>query len=85
MREAYGTRARDTDWMNGFYPYHEMDTYLGLIALALAVIGAGGPGLRDRWTSFWVLLAGIGGVLMLGKFTFLFDLREQGSRSGQLA
>ena len=42
VREAYGTRARDTDWMNGFYPYHEMDTYLGLMGLALAVIGAGG-------------------------------------------
>ena len=33
MREAYGTRARDTDWMNGFYPYHEMNAYLGLIGL----------------------------------------------------
>ena len=21
VREAYGTRARDTDWMDGFYPY----------------------------------------------------------------
>ena len=30
MREAYGTRARDTDWMDGFYPYHEMNAYLGL-------------------------------------------------------
>ncbi len=73
MREAYGTRARDTDWMNGYYPYHEMDTYFGLMGLALAVIGAGGPGLRDRWTGFWFLLAAVGGVLMLGKYTFLFD------------
>jgi hypothetical protein len=73
VREAYGTRARDTDWMDGFYPYHEMDTYLGLITLTLAVIGAGGAGQRDRWTSFWVILAGAGGLLMLGKFTFLFD------------
>ncbi len=77
MREAYGTRARDTDWMNGYYPYHEMDTYLGLTGLALAVIGAGGPGLRDRWTGFWVLLAAIGSVLMLGKYTFLFDVANQ--------
>ena len=77
MREAYGTRARDTDWMNGYYPYHEMDTYLGLMGLALAVIGAGGPGLRDRWTGFWFLLAAIGGVLMLGKYTFLFDFANQ--------
>jgi hypothetical protein len=73
VREAYGTRARDTDWMDGFYPYHEMNAYLGLLGLALAVIGAGGPGLRDRWTNFWVLLAGLGFVLMLGKYTFLFD------------
>ena len=42
VREAYGTRARDTDWMDGFYPYHEMNAYLGLIGLALAVVGAGG-------------------------------------------
>ena len=77
MREAYGTRARDTDWMNGFYPYHEMDTYLGLLGLALAVMGAGGPGLRDRWTGFWVLLAAIGGTLMLGRFTFLFDFAHR--------
>ena len=73
VREAYGTRARDTDWMHGFYPYHEMNAYLGLLGLALAVIGAGGPGLSDRWTNFWVLLAALGGILMLGKFTFLFD------------
>ena len=77
IREAYGTRARDTDWMHGYYPYHEMDTYLGLMGLALAVIGAGGPGLRDRWTGFWFLLAAIGGVLMLGKYTFLFDFVNQ--------
>ena len=42
VREAYGTRARDTDWMDGFYPYHEMDAYLGAIGLALAVVGGGG-------------------------------------------
>ena len=27
VREAYGTRARDTDWLDGFYPYHEMNAY----------------------------------------------------------
>jgi len=73
VREAYGTRGRDTDWMDGFYPYHEMDTYLGLIAMGLAVVGAGGASARDRWSSFWVLLIGLGAVLMLGRFTFLFD------------
>ncbi len=73
VREAYGTRARDTDWLDGFYPYHEMDAYLGLIAMALAVVGAGGAAKRDRWTSFWVLLIGLSAVLMLGRFTFLFD------------
>ncbi len=73
LREAYGTRARDTDWMDGFYPYHEMNVYMGLLGLMLAVIGAGGPGRRDRWVNFWVLVACVGGVLMFGKFTFLFD------------
>jgi Bacterial membrane protein YfhO len=73
LREAYGTRARDTDWMDGFYPYHEMNCYLGLIAIVLAVVGAGGPAARDRWCQFWVLLVGLGCVLALGKFTLLFD------------
>jgi hypothetical protein len=71
VREAYGTRARDTDWMDGFYPYHEMNAYLGVVGLALAAVGA--AAYRDRWVGFWVLLAGVGGVLMLGRFTFLFD------------
>jgi Bacterial membrane protein YfhO len=73
VREAYGTRGRDTDWMDGFYPYHEMNTYLGLIAIVLAITGAGGKPARDRWVTFWVLLAGLALVIMLGKFTFLFD------------
>jgi len=52
VREAYGTRARDTGWMNGYYPYHEMNAYMGLIAMALAVVGAGGAARRDRWANF---------------------------------
>ena len=71
VREAYGTRARDTDWMDGFYPYHEMDTYFGVIALILACLGA--SAYRDRWVGFWVLLAAAGGILMLGRHTFLLD------------
>jgi hypothetical protein len=73
VREAYGTRARDTDWLDGFYPYHEMNTYMGLVAIVLAVVGARGGAARDRWSNFWVLVIGIGCLLMLGKFTFLFD------------
>jgi hypothetical protein len=71
VREAYGTRARDTDWMDGFYPYHEMNAYLGLIAMALAIVG--GAAARDRWVGFWIIVAGVGGILMLGKFTWLYD------------
>ena len=75
VREAYGTRARDTDWMDGFYPYHEMNAYLGLTALALAVIGA--AACRDRWVAFWIVLAGLASLLMLGKFTCLFDYAQR--------
>jgi Bacterial membrane protein YfhO len=71
IREAYGTRARNTDWPDGYYPYHEMNAYMGLLGLALAAIGAGAT--RDRWVSFWIVLAMIGGVLMLGRYTFVFD------------
>ncbi len=77
MREAYGTRAKDTQWMNGYYPYHEMNAYMGLTAMGLAVVGAGGIGRRDRWVNFWVLLVGIGSILMLGKFTVLFDFAHK--------
>jgi len=76
VREAFGTRARDTDWMDGFYPYHEMNAYLGVTALALAVLGARGAA-RDRWGAFWIVLAGLGGILMLGRFTCLFDRMHQ--------
>jgi len=71
IREAYGTLARDTDWTDGYYPYHEMNAYLGLIGMALAVIGAGAC--RDRWVGAWVVLCGVGGLFMLGRYTCLFD------------
>ena len=71
VREIYGTRARDTDWMDGYYPYHEMNSYVGLVAMCLAVVG--GAACRDRWVAFWVITAMLGGLLMLGRFTFLFD------------
>ncbi len=71
VREAYGTRARDTDWPDGYYPYHEMNAYIGLIGLTLAVIG--GMVCRDRWTSFWIVLAMLGSLMMLGRHTLIFD------------
>jgi len=77
VREAYGTRARDTDWMDGYYPYHEMNAYMGLIAMGLAVVGAGGIGRRDRWTNFWVMVVGVGSVLMLGRYTYVFDFAHR--------
>ncbi|RUL85072.1 hypothetical protein TsocGM_19025 [Tautonia sociabilis] len=71
LREAYGTRARDTDWMDGFYPYHEMNTYMSVLGLGLAVLGLAGR--RDRWGAFWPILATVGFLLMLGRFTILLD------------
>ena len=71
LREAYGTLARDTDWTDGYYPYHEMNAYLGLIGMALAVVGAGAC--RDRWVGAWVVLCGVGMLLMLGRYTCVFD------------
>ena len=71
LREAYGTLARDTDWTDGYYPYHEMNAYLGLIGMALAVVGAGAC--RDRWVGSWVVLCGVGVLFMLGRYTCLFD------------
>ena len=71
VREAFGTLARNTDWMDGYYPYHEMNAYLGVVGLGLAAVGA--AAYRDRWVGFWPILAGLGGLLMLGRFTILFD------------
>jgi hypothetical protein len=71
LREAYGTRARDTDWMDGFYPYHEMNVYLGVVGLVLALLGMGAH--RDRWVGGWIVLGGVGLLLMFGRFTFLMD------------
>ena len=71
--------------MDGFYPYHEMNTYMGLIAMALAVVGAGGRATRDRWASFWVLLIGIGCDPDAGQVHVPFRLRALGAGTGQLA
>ncbi len=71
LREAYGTRAKDTDWMDGYYPYHEMNTYLGLVGLTLALVGA--SAVRDRWAAGWIVLAVVAGLFMLGRYTWLFD------------
>ncbi len=71
VREAYGTRARDTDWIDGPYPYHEMDISMGVVGLGLALLGA--AAYRDRWVGFWVVLAGLSATMMLGRYTFLFD------------
>jgi hypothetical protein len=72
VREAFGTRARDTDWMDGFYPYHEMNVFLGAIVLGLAVIGM--AAYRDRWVGFWILLASLAFLLMLGRYGVAFDV-----------
>ncbi len=72
VREAFGTRARDTDWMDGFYPHLEMNTYVGVVGLMLAIIGLSAA--RNRWVAFWPVLGALGLLLMLGKYTFLMDV-----------
>lgn len=71
VRESYGTRARDTDWMDGFYPYHEMNSYLGATAMLLALIGARRR--NDPWVGMWVVVGFISAVFMLGRFTIVMD------------
>ena len=57
--------------MDGFYPYHEMDAYLGVVGLFLAALGA--KAWRDRWVGSWIVIGVIGAILMLGRFTFVMD------------
>jgi hypothetical protein len=71
VRESYGTRARDTDWMDGFYPYHEMNAYLGATAMLMALIGS--RRWRDPWVGLWVFIGFVSAVFMLGRFTFVMD------------
>ncbi|MFM1802441.1 MAG: hypothetical protein RJA81_1793, partial [Planctomycetota bacterium] len=71
VREAYGTRAHDTDWMDGFYPYHEMNAYLGLTAMTLALLGL--RHWRDPWVGMWVFIGFMAAIFMLGRFTFVMD------------
>ena len=71
VRESYGTRARDTDWMDGFYPYHEMNAYLGASAMLLALLGA--LHWRKPWVGMWVFIGFVASVFMLGRFTIVMD------------
>lgn len=71
VREAYGTRALDTDWMDGFYPYHEMNAYLGATAMMLALLGA--RRWHKPWVGMWVFIGFVAAVFMLGRFTFVMD------------
>lgn len=71
VRESYGTRAKDTDWMDGFYPYHEMNAYLGATAMLLALLGA--RNWRNPWVGMWLFMGFISAVFMLGRFTLVMD------------
>ena len=71
VRESYGTRALDTDWMDGFYPYHEMNAYLGATAMLLALLGA--RRWRKPWVGMWLFIGFVAAVFMLGRFTFVMD------------
>jgi hypothetical protein len=72
LPEAFGSRAFGTDWLDGAYPYHEMTTHLGAVALLLALVGL--TRVKDRWISFWPVLAIVSLVLMLGRYTVVYDL-----------
>jgi|GEM_PF-1131156 len=81
-REAHGTRAVDTDWMDGYYPYHEMNAYVGLTVFALAILGLADR--RRRWGGLWPLVVGLGVLLMLGRFTALYDVLWRVSVLGRI-
>ena len=57
---------------------------MGLIAIIVAVIGASGAALRDRWANFWVILIGMGCLLMLGRFDFSVRPRPSAACHRQL-
>lgn len=71
LPHAYGSRSHDTDWIDGYYPYHEMHVYLGVVTLLLAAIG--GAGVRDRWLFSHVVLTVVALLLMLGRYGVLYD------------
>ncbi|MBI3465960.1 MAG: hypothetical protein HY000_23335 [Planctomycetes bacterium] len=71
LPNAFGSRSHNTDWLDGYYWYHEMYVYLGVTTLLLALIG--GTGWRNRWVFGHIVLTAVCVLLMLGKYTFLYN------------
>lgn len=72
MPGAYGSRSHNTDWLDGFYWYHETYTYLGITTLFLALLG--GAQWRERWVFAHLVVTAVCLLLMLGCYSFLYDV-----------
>ena len=59
--------------LGGCGPTRSDSAFTGAAVGGVAGAVIGGAARRDRWVGFWVLMTGVAAVLMLGKFTVLFD------------
>ena len=70
--DLFGSRGSDTVWFAGYFPYHEMDIYLGILPLLLLIVAL--IHVRDRRILIWFALWITSIVLMLGKYTPLYHI-----------
>jgi hypothetical protein len=75
MPRLLGSRGNATDWLAGpDFPFHEMNFYMGLLPLFLAVFALAKR--RDAPTLFFALLLALSGLFMLGKYTPFYRIHE---------
>lgn len=74
LPHAFGSRSHNTDWMDGYYWYHEMYTYLGVSVLLIAFYGI------TQWRQSWIfghlVLTVFSLLFMMGRYLLLYDVFE---------